>query len=1666
MSKKKRIGSLLLGLIFSMTFFQVNNISVFAATTTPTIPNSSNIHGVNWADPRDNYADDDLILSGLSSTDDYATVQTKADAILSGFINNLGANTVRIPINPATVSDSWWSSYTGTIDKALSKNMNVIIAYWEGTAAKDGKIDDVSKFWSMWKTVVDKYGSNANVYFEPMNEPFGYSQTDWENICAQWLSTFPNVPHGRILIGGTGYDDNVTGMGADSRFSDCLLSQHIYGFWNTSQTTEAGWRNDITSRVGSYASRTVITEFGTDMTTGLDFSNTSSSDYRVAFFRALTSYIHDNYMGCSVWPGLRNGDTYSVESINGSGTNISLVNNNPSAVTRIKYAYSAPKAPTVNNATAWDKAVTVDFTSYPDATSYNIKYGTASGSYEKTISNVNGSPYTINGLDNGTKYYIAVSAIVNGNESPDSNEVNVTPVAPSNPYLLYYVNCGDASPKVLESQEEFGTNNSNEDQVYGKDPLTGYNWGYIADDGKTWSQDAQSSVGNNFGALRQYDGTTKGDGLAYKFDAPNGNYTVTLGFYDPWNVSNRLEDIVINGSTVKSAFIPYNSKTTLSYKATVTDGTLTVKVVYNTNAESKPMISWIKVESPKPYTAFSPGALWNDTNGNAIDAHGPGISYDPNTKKYYWYGEYHTGTWPAAGVRVYSSTDLYNWKDEGMALTEVKSMDDFTNDPLISKLYAGRTDIFNIWADIRVGRVVERPKVIYNDKTKKYVMWMHIDGDKDPYNNATDYGKAQAGVAISDSPIGPFVYQASYRMDQCPLNQKDYQPGNPGMARDMNVFKDDDGTAYLIYSSEENATMYISKLTDDYLDVTGWHKDGNVDASGKATRDTSYKGVYGVDYIRVYPGSSREAPAMFKYNGKYYLMTSSCTGWSANQNKYSYADSVLGTWSSMVDPFIRTSTSDPNPLTAFNTQTACVIPVDAANGKFIYVGDVWNGGNFSNDGAKYVWLPLDFGQDGNFTIKWYNSWNLNLMDNSASVKVLNKFNETYLVGSTITLPDHLQVVLNGKTITTPVNWFVNSTAVSGSTTLSNPGEYTIQATLTDLNNKTVIYRVYSIPDKTLYFVNSGGAKTSDYNLMTSYMTDTIANKATADQPYDSTSASAWGYVGSNTAMSGSDSGDIFSTLRYLNAGNSSTSKIGKDLTYKFKVKNGSYIIYTGFNDIWNNSSRKADLYINGVKKNAITFISNVVYSNTVTVTDGTIDITVRNTAAEDPLINWIMIVDSNLKHDPAAGLHLDSGSTLSWNKVIGAASYTLYRSNSIDGKYVPVYSGSNSSYTDSNLGSGLKYYYKVSSTDINSIESALSVAYGVTLDNTAPVTSAEIKGNGENNWYNTDVTVTLNAVDNLSGIGKTEYRIGENGDWITYSSPISIDQEGTNTLQYRSVDKAGNIEATKQQTFDIDKTNPQISGKAIDLPNSYGWYNKDVTVHFDAADQLSGVQSITPDVTVTTEGANQSFTGTATDKAGNSAAYTVSGINIDKTAPMINVENGGTYTLNKPVTWSASDELSGLATPANGVIDTSKVGLRTQTITATDKAGNTKTVTITYNVKYEFSNILAPIDPCGNSIFKVGSTIPVKFSLKDSSGTYVSTAAATITYARFSNNVFGKEVEAVSTSKANTRSEFRYDAASNQYVFNLRTKGLKPGIYRLTIALDDKSTYNVQILLR
>jgi hypothetical protein len=305
----------------------------------PAAAATSQFNGVNWADPRDNYADDPVVPSGLSTSDSYATTYAKAAAVIAGFKSNLGANTVRLPVNPYTVNGSFWSSYTGAIDAAVAAGFKVILSYWEGTAAKDGIIDNTTTWSTMWSTVTTKYASTSAVYFEPMNEPFGYSATGWANVAASWLSTYSSIPASRVFVSGTGYNDNVTSVCADSRLAGTFLSLHHYGFWASTRTSYAAWVSDLLGRIGSCASRTVMDEWGAPMTTGVNYNGAIGSNAYVAYVQADSDTLRRLGIGSVYWPGLRTGDTYSMETLGGSGTSLTLTNNNSTGVSRLRWAW-------------------------------------------------------------------------------------------------------------------------------------------------------------------------------------------------------------------------------------------------------------------------------------------------------------------------------------------------------------------------------------------------------------------------------------------------------------------------------------------------------------------------------------------------------------------------------------------------------------------------------------------------------------------------------------------------------------------------------------------------------------------------------------------------------------------------------------------------------------------------------------------------------------------------------------------------------------------------------------------------------------------------------------------------------------------------------------------------------------------------------------------------------------------------------------------------------------------------------------------------------------------------------------------------------------------------------------------------------------------------------
>ena len=282
--------------------------------------------------------------SGLDTGDDYRTTYAKASDIVLEFRHEVGANTVRLPINPSSVGTEWWESYQGAIDAAARHGFKVILSYWEGDDAKDGRVDDQAAFDTMWDTVVAEYGKNPHVYFEPMNEPFGYTLDEWVSLTSGWLDDHADVPRKRVIVSGTGYNDDVTGVGAAEELEGTLLSLHFYGFW-ADHTTEEEWKQNLLPRIGEYGWRTVVSEAGSPMTTGLNYGN-HEGDVYTSYLGALTEVARDQGIGLVYWPGLRTNDAYTLTTMVGDGD---LEVTNESGLAQIQWGWGLLKTEQLND---------------------------------------------------------------------------------------------------------------------------------------------------------------------------------------------------------------------------------------------------------------------------------------------------------------------------------------------------------------------------------------------------------------------------------------------------------------------------------------------------------------------------------------------------------------------------------------------------------------------------------------------------------------------------------------------------------------------------------------------------------------------------------------------------------------------------------------------------------------------------------------------------------------------------------------------------------------------------------------------------------------------------------------------------------------------------------------------------------------------------------------------------------------------------------------------------------------------------------------------------------------------------------------------------------------------------------------------------------------------
>lgn len=318
---------------------------------------------------------------------------------------------------------------------------------------------------------------------------------------------------------------------------------------------------------------------------------------------------------------------------------------------------------------------------------------------------------------------------------------------------------------------------------------------------------------------------------------------------------------------------------------------------------------------------FDENIEWKDDKGEFINAHDGGIIFVDG--KYYWYGLAlrplgrdtleNNGAATTTGINLYSSSNLNNWTYEGVILPT--SLD--KNNPLRSPMR------------------MERPKIIFNPKTKKFVMWFHFVGY--PGNHKQGIGFADAGVAVADKITGPFKFLGFNR----PINDS-------GAVKDCSLFVDDDSSAYFIYDRKlpnGSRCLHLVKLSEDYLQATD-------------------------KWIKIDIANRREAPAIIKQDGVYYLITSDVSGWKANAAKTFKTKNLFGTWTDIGNPC-----TGEMKETTYNTQCTYAFKVQGKKNYSIIMLERHNTDNFLK--CSYVWLPIIISENEELNFPYHKIWGFN-----------------------------------------------------------------------------------------------------------------------------------------------------------------------------------------------------------------------------------------------------------------------------------------------------------------------------------------------------------------------------------------------------------------------------------------------------------------------------------------------------------------------------------------------------------------------------------------------------------------------------------------------------------------------------------------------------------------
>ncbi len=310
---------------------------------------------------------------------------------------------------------------------------------------------------------------------------------------------------------------------------------------------------------------------------------------------------------------------------------------------------------------------------------------------------------------------------------------------------------------------------------------------------------------------------------------------------------------------------------------------------------------------------------WYDTDGNRINCSDGGILFAEGA--WHWYGmalrdlpcafRGMGGQTTVTGVVMYRSEDLYNWEYEGVILP-CRSAE---GDPLRGPMR------------------MERPKILFDRDSGKYVLWCHYVAW--PGDHGTAPGTAEAGRAVADRVSGPYLWLGTCR----PIDEN-------GLVRDLTAFTDRSGDSYLVYDREEsseNRCLHAVKLK-------------------KGLTETSE------DWTRIGPAYRREAAALTFHRDMYYMFTSGLTSWDFNRARYYRSPSVMGPWEDMGDPCI-----GDEEHTTFRTQSTFILELPDRDMKILML-ERHNTASFAR--CSYIWLPLAFDGEGRLTVSYLKEWAL------------------------------------------------------------------------------------------------------------------------------------------------------------------------------------------------------------------------------------------------------------------------------------------------------------------------------------------------------------------------------------------------------------------------------------------------------------------------------------------------------------------------------------------------------------------------------------------------------------------------------------------------------------------------------------------------------------------